>query len=155
VDRKKEQGDRLQVLLELCTNRERQYQDLRAKPERTAEEDGTFKTLDEIGTMRDADLNKRIDALEEELGVRTARVRADLMVPVRSVVNTIAAERGFLVVLEKDWVYFGGEDITEDVVKRLNETVAPPTAGAQPAGGGEKPKEGDGAKPGEGGGQQP
>ena len=135
------------------------YKNLEAKGaggQRTAEEDGRFKLLQEIGSTRDADLNRKIDDLEGELNRRMGQIRDDLMKPVREVVNTLAAEKGLALVLEKDWVYFGGEDISEEVIKRLN-AMPPPAegAGAQPVppaeGGGEKPKEGEGAKPAEGG----
>jgi Skp family chaperone for outer membrane proteins len=157
--RAKEQTDRLKTLLDQSTQREKEYQDLRGGT-LTADEDSRYKLLGEIGSTRDADLNARIDGLEKELNRRMTQVREELMKPVREAVNKVAAEKGFTLVLEKDWVYFGGEDVTEDVVKVLNE-MAPPAAGAAPppeggagGAGAEKPKEGDGGKPAEGGGNQ-
>jgi Skp family chaperone for outer membrane proteins len=163
-DRKKEQADRLKTLLDQSTQREKEYQDLRAKQAGgtlTADEDSRYKLLGEIGSTRDADLNKRIDDLEKELNRRMGQIREELMKPVREAVNKVAADKGFTLVLEKDWVYFGGEDVTDDVVKVLNEMAPPAAAGAAPpaegeagGAGGEKPKEGEGGKPAEGGGNQ-
>lgn len=155
AQRDKAQQDRLNALLEQSTQRETEFQNLRTKQASatlTADEDGRLKILGEIGSTRDADLSKRIDELERELSRRMAQIREELMKPVREAVNAVAAQKGLTLILEKDWVYFGGEDVTEDVIKLVNDT-APPRAGTTaPASSGEKPKEGEGEKPAESGG---
>ncbi|MBM3471846.1 MAG: OmpH family outer membrane protein [Armatimonadetes bacterium] len=151
-----EQDAQLKALLDEGTKRETRYKDLEAKQAQgalTKDEENSLKELRETPTARTADLRNRAENIENELQQRMAAIREALMKPVRDAVNAIAAERGFALVLEKDWVYFGGEDITEDVIKKVNEmapppagTAVPPQPGTPPAGG-EKPKEGDGGKP--------
>ncbi len=155
------QQDDLRALLAEATKRETEYQNLRAKQAGgplTPEEQEAFKRVEDIAKTRDAQLTSMVEGLDAELQRRMTTIRDELMKPVRETVNAIAGEKGLALILEKDYVYFGGEDVTEDVIKRLNET-APPAAGAAaqpPAGaapeGGEKPKEGDGDKPAAGGG---
>ena len=156
-----EQGDQLKALLDEGTKRETRYKDLEAKQAQgtiTKDEDNELKVLRDIPTTRSAALRTLAEGVESELQQRMGAIREELMKPVREAVNAIAAEKGFVLVLEKDWVYFGGEDVTEDVIKKVNE-MAPPPAGAAalpqpgaPPAGGEKPKEGDGGKPATGGG---
>jgi len=159
--RTKEQQDELTALSAECTKREQEYQDLRAKQAAgplTPAEQEAYKRVEDIAKTRDAELTKMVNDLEGELQRRMGVIREELMKPVRETVNQVATEKGLTLILEKDYVYFGGEDVTEDVIKKLNET-APPAPGAaaqpQPAEGpapeGEKPKEGDGGKPAEGG----
>ena len=162
LQRTDEQKAQLKTLLDEGTKRETQYQDLRAKQAAgnlAPDEEKQLQLVTEVPTARDADLKKRVEDLEAELQRRMNVIREDLMKPVREAVNAIAAEKGFALVLEKDWVYFGGEDVTQDVIKKVNE-MAPPPAGAvvppkpgegAPPAGGEKPKEGNGEKPAEGG----
>jgi Skp family chaperone for outer membrane proteins len=162
VQRTKEQQDELKSLLDAATGRETEYQDLRAKQAGgplTAEEKNKFALVEDIAKSRDGELTKLVEGLEGQLQQRMAALREELMKPVRESVNAVATEKGLALIVEKDYVYFGGEDVTEDVVKKLNE-MAPPAAGAStptpPAGGaapgGEPPKEGDGGRPAEGGG---
>lgn len=156
-----EQEAQLKTLLDEGTKRETRYKDLEAKQAQgtiTKEEENSLKEIREIPTTRTAELRAMADKVENDLQQQMAAIREELMKPVREAVNSIATERGFVLVLEKDWVYFGGEDITEDVIKKVNE-MAPPPAGAattpQPAtppAGGEKPKEGEGGTPATGGG---
>jgi Skp family chaperone for outer membrane proteins len=156
-----EQEAQLKALLDEGPKRETRYKDLEVKQAQntlTKEEENDITVLRDIPNTRKADLQRMSDDVENELQQRGAAIHDELMAPVRAAVNSIAAERGFVLVLEKDWVYFGGEDVTEDVIKKVNE-MAPPPAGTAatpqpgtPPAGGEKPKEGDGGKPAPGGG---
>jgi len=152
AQRTPEQEDQLKALSAEGTKREMRYKELEAKQAQgaiTKDEENELKVLRDIATTRSTDRNARIEALEGELERRMGSIREELMKPVRETVNAVAAEKGLTLILEKDYVYFGGEDVTEDVVKKLNAT-APPGAAA-PAAGGDKPKEGEGGKPAEGG----
>lgn len=158
AQRTPEQQAELKTILDEGTKRETRYQDLRGRQANgtiTKDEENELKVLSDIPAVRSTDRDARIEALEAELQRRMTGIREELMRPVRETVNAIAAEKGLALILEKDYVYFGGEDVTEDVIKRLNET-APPVAGAAGAGadaapGADKPKEGEGDKPAEGG----
>jgi len=161
AQRTPEQDAQLKALLDESTKRETRYKDLEAKQAQgtlTKDEETNLKEIRETPTARTADLRGMAQKVEDDLQQQMAAIRDELMKPVREAVNSIATERGFVLVLEKDWVYFGGEDITEDVIKKVNE-MAPPPAGpavtpqpATPPAGGDKPKEGAGATPAPGGG---
>jgi Skp family chaperone for outer membrane proteins len=160
-ERTPEQEAQLKALLDEGTKRETRYKDLEAKQAQgalTKDEETSLKEIREIPRGRTADLRALADRIENDLQQRMTAIREELMKPVRDAVNAIATEKSFALVLEKDWVYFGGEDITEDVIKKVNEMAPPPAGGAAapqpgtPPAGGDKPKEGDGGKPPAGGG---
>ncbi|MGQ9733177.1 MAG: OmpH family outer membrane protein [Candidatus Zipacnadales bacterium] len=152
ANRKPEQDTRLTALLDDCTAREREFRDLEAKADRTKEENERYEFLLEIAQTRDKRVNERAEALQKDLEGRMQALREELMQPVQGTINAIAAERGFVLVLEKDYVYFGGEDVTEEVIKRLNEGTAPGGGAADESGKGGQPKKGGGDKSTEGGG---
>jgi Skp family chaperone for outer membrane proteins len=143
-----EEKQRLQTLKEQGRKWETDYKNLEAKPDRNAEEQNRFSIIRDMYRARQADRHELAVQLEGELQQKRAQLGNALMEPVQAAVNKIAAERGLTVVLEKRWVYFGGEDITEAVIQMVNAAGA--AAGAdRPAGeGGEdKPEGAEGEKP--------
>lgn len=148
------QQKRVQTLNDQSKKRERDFKGLE-KPNRTEDEENLYSLIREILRGRQSDLQRLALQIESELRQRQGQLGAALMEPVQAAVNQIAAEKGLALVIEKRWVYFGGEDITEAVIQLVN--AADTTAGAQPggAGGEEKPEGAEGDKPpaNEGGGQ--
>lgn len=140
--------ERIQTLEEQSRKWETDYKNLEAKPDRTADEQNRFNLIRDILRARQADRQKLALGVEEELQRRRAQLGAALMEPVQAAVNKIAAERGLTVVIEKRWVYFGGEDITDAVIELVNAAGAAtgePPAGAE--GGEDKPEGDEGEKP--------
>lgn len=139
---------RVQTLEEQSRRQETDFKNLEAKPDRTAEEQNLFNLIREMWRARQADRQRLAFAVEEELQRRRVQLGEALMEPVQAAVNKIAAERGLSVVIEKRWVYFGGEDITEAVIELVNAAGAAAGAGRPAGEGGQDKPEGDaGEKP--------
>jgi len=137
------QNQRLATLKEQGKKWEREFRNLEAKPDRNDDEQNRLNVIREILRARQSDLQKLAMQVEGELKGKQAQLGAALMEPVQAAVNKIAADRGLTIVLEKRWVYFGGEDITEAVIELVN------AAGAAAAGegGAAKPEGADEDKP--------
>jgi Skp family chaperone for outer membrane proteins len=138
------QQKRVQTLKEQSTKWERDFRDLEAKPDRNDDEQNRLSLIAEISRSRRNDLQQLAVEVERELRQRQGDLGVALMEPVQAAVNQVATEKGLALVIEKRWVYFGGEDITEAVIALVNAAGA---AAAQPETGGagstEKPEGAD------------
>lgn len=128
------QSQRVETLKEQGKKWEREFRNLEAKPDRNDDDQNRLNVIREILRGRQSDLQNLALQVEGELKNRQAQLGAALMEPVQAAVNKIAADRGLTIVIEKRWVYFGGEDITEAVIELVN------AAGAAAAGEGNEAK---------------
>jgi len=67
-------------------------------------------------------------SIMEELNDRRETALAGLMDTVEQAIKDTARQAGYDVVLDADMVFYGGDDITEDVLAVLNEGVEQPAA---------------------------
>jgi len=138
------QIDREKALRALCTQREKEFNDLKAKPTaRTAEEQGKLNVLQDLYQSRDGDLKQLAASLDDELRVRQGKLGQALMEPVQLVIKQIAAEKGYNLILTKAVVFLGGDDLTAEVIEKVN--AAAKAAAAEKPAGGEAPKPAGGA----------
>ncbi len=145
------QQQRVGTLKEQGKKWEREFRNLEGKPDRNDDEQNRLNVIREILRGRQSDRQQLAMQVEGELKNKQVQLGAALMEPVQAAVNKIAADRGLTIVLEKRWVYFGGEDITEAVIELVN-AVGAAAAGE---GGAAQPEGADEDKPAanEGGGQ--
>ncbi len=144
------QKDREKALRDQSLKREKDYKDLEAKANRTAEERDKFAFLQDIWHAREGDLKQEATKAEQELRDKQDALGAALMEPVQKVIEQIAAEQGYALVLTKAVVFLGGEDITDLVIERVNAAAKAAAEGgtAKPAGGaGENPPAPAGGNP--------
>jgi outer membrane protein len=69
---------------------------------------------------KETDPSKRmeiIDTARRESGLEELRVMNPITEDINKVIETVAKSRGVTVVIERVYVFFGGIDITEDVIK--------------------------------------
>jgi len=111
---------RLEELRKVSQEKEKRYVELLAKTERTPQEEDDFNSLWETQEARKAardELEKQFRA--EFLGKQSEAVRT-LMAKVRQAINAEASAQNFDYVFDADIVLFGGTDITDEVLNRLN-----------------------------------
>jgi len=129
-----EDATRRDELRQISDEKENRFLELESKPDRTPREREDFLQLQEIAQSR----SKHIEAIARELQADLMEMQAvaeqELTGNMQAVVQQIAAERGFSIVLNKLGVLYGGEDITATVLEKLN--GAAPAAPAAPAEGG-------------------
>jgi Skp family chaperone for outer membrane proteins len=126
-DRKK----RLDDLQALALDKHKQYLDLRAKVQRTTQEDETYKTLSDLSAANGERLTALQTQLSGEYNQQIETARNQFMKNVEDVARTMATTDGYDLVLDSSMVLVGGADITDKVLAKLNGGAAPvaPAAG--------------------------
>ena len=69
---------------------------------------------------KEPDVNKRMAIIEEARqasGMEEMRVMNPITIDINRVIEMVAQARGVTVVMERVYIFFGGVDITDDVVK--------------------------------------
>ncbi len=139
---------RLEELRAISDEKDRRYSELRAKADRTPAENEEFASLQEIYEARLNDINQSWKQSMSELDDRRQTAVAGLMATVQEAIKAEAQAGGYNLVLDADAVFFGGDDITDAVIARLNNEAA---SGEQPSETGGAQPEGAGAQNGNGG----
>ncbi len=117
-----EDQKRLDELRRISGNNEERYAELRAKPNRTAEETAEFNALQDMYDASQETLKALQKSIMNQLSERRDTALAGLMDTVEQAVIDTAREGGYDMVLDSDMVFYGGDDITDAVVERLNGT---------------------------------
>lgn len=123
---------RLDELQRISDNNDARFAELQAKPDRSAEETAEFSGLQDMYDASVGTLKSLQQSIVEELGTKRNTALAGLMDTVQQAVIDTAKDGGYDVVLDADIVFYGGEDITDAVIERLNAGLEQPAA-AQPA----------------------
>ncbi len=124
---------RLDELRTISDDKDGRFRSLGAKMDRTAQEEDEFNSLQDIFKARTVSLEEMWKTTLTELGgLREAAVTA-LMGKVKVAIGAEAEAQGLSLVVDVDATFFGGVDITEDVLKRLNAAAPAPAAPAAPA----------------------
>ena len=123
---------RLGELLRISDKNDARFAELQAKPDRTAEETAEFNALQDMYDASVGTLKSLQQSIVEELGTKRNTALAGLMDTVQQAVIDTAKDGGYDLVLDADMVFYGGEDITDAVIERLNAGTEQPAA-AQPA----------------------
>lgn len=126
--------ERLNELRGISDMNEQRYAELRAMPERSAEEAAEFNQLQDMYEASVGTLQGVQQSIMEELADRRETALSGLMDTVEAAIAATAEAGGYSVVIDADMVFYGGVDITADVLARLNEGVEPPPVAAPEAG---------------------
>lgn len=128
---------RQREIKELSAQKEDRFLELQAKVNRTPQEQEEFNGLQELADARNKQLAAMADDLHRQFEERKKQAEDALNTALQAVVKEIAAAQKFDLVLDKRWVLFGGEDITQAVIDKLNaqapKPAAPPAAPPGPA----------------------
>ena len=111
---------------------ERIFRELQAKPARTAQEQNQFNTLSDTLDARDRDMQVIASTFHQELQKRRDGLQTQLVDNVRAVIEAAAKAKNFTLVLDKSAVFYSAtpiEDLTADILQRLNQGGVPPAAG--------------------------
>ena len=127
-----EQQQRLEALKQLGADAETMFQTLRSKPDRTAQETESFKSLNDLGTANFNRMSQAKTDLETEYNQKLQEARTEFMVQVTGAVKTLAQAGGYQLVVDSSVVLWGGIDLTDQVLAALNAGAPAP---APPAGG--------------------
>ncbi len=132
---------RQKELRDLNDTKEARALELQAKTDRSPKEQDEFNQLQESYAAR----QKQIDGIKEGLQGQLTKMQADAQTEViasmEQAVKDVATAGGYTLVVNRAIVLFGGEDITDAVLQKLNAGAPPKPAPAgpkpPPAGGGQ------------------
>jgi len=123
-----ERDKRLAELAGLSDKRENRLLELRQNKERTPGEEEEFRQLTGLYDQRMGELAALQTSLQQEREAKRAELNSVLTESVNSAVKAVAEEEGLLIVVRREIVLYGGTDITEGVLTRLNAEEATETA---------------------------
>jgi len=132
---------RLTELRGVSDQKDKRYRDLEGKADRTPQEEDEYNSLQDIYKDRSKALDDMWKQTVAQLTARRDEAISALMVKVKDAIKAEAEAQGFTIVIDADAVFFGGTDITDQVLARLN-AGAPAAAPAVPA----APAEGGGGQ---------
>ena len=115
-----ERDKRLAELAQSSDNRERKLFELRQMKERTPEQEEEYQELNALYEKR----MRELAALQAELQKKVEDKRAELSKIIEddmaAAIKAVAEEKGLALVFHKEVVLFGGLDITDEVIAKLN-----------------------------------
>lgn len=117
-----EKATRLEELRNLSADKLKRFLELRANPDRTAEEQENFNSLRDVAEARQQQLAELEQQILGEYGRKLQQARDVLLQEVEKVITQYAQDHGYDLVLDGAWVLFGGEDITDLIIERLNQS---------------------------------
>jgi len=117
---------RLQELQALSGTHEQRLQELQGKETRTPEEDSEMQQWNTLYQQRMVELTKLRDELEKSRQTRFSELNKVITDNVNSAIQAVAQAQKLAVVLRKEMVLYGGEDITSVVLLKLNGTTPQP-----------------------------
>ncbi|MGI5820029.1 MAG: OmpH family outer membrane protein [Armatimonadota bacterium] len=115
-----EDREQLEELRRISDKNEVRFSELRARTERTTEETTEFNALQDMYDASAETLQAVQQSIMSELGDRRQTALTDLMDTVERAIAETAEAGGYQVVLDAEMVFYGGEDITDAVLERLN-----------------------------------
>jgi outer membrane protein len=116
---------RLAELAQLSAQREQRLVELGQNENRTAEEEQEYTNLEQTHTRRVGELTNLQLTLEQAVSDKHDELWAVVADGVAAAVQAVAEEQSLTLVLQKEAVLYGGVDITDAVVARLNAPATP------------------------------
>ncbi len=115
------QRQRLQQLSTTSRQRSEELQSLRQKPSPSETEKAALERFTQMEVRGREALQALAQQLSQQLEQRVQQSREDVRKVVREVIGQIAKEKRLAVVFSAETVLFADNDITDEVIKRLNE----------------------------------
>jgi outer membrane protein len=112
--------ERLAALDEKQKGLDKELIDLQAKKEPTAQESARLKELQDKSTAADAALTKLSEEFEKQFGEKKNKLSEEIRNDILKAIEAVAKDKKLSLVLDKIAVLYGGTDITEPVISRLN-----------------------------------
>lgn len=119
-----EAANRIASLERLSAERSRTLTTLRETTDRTPEQDQELERLAALNERRTDELLALHGTVEQTVLAKYEELSKIITDSVNAAVKQTAEAKGLTLVLRKEVVLFGGADITDDVLARLNESPA-------------------------------
>ncbi len=124
-----EQKNRAKELVDLSQKRDAELLALDTKENLTPEEKARRSELRQIQTAADQKTEELAAAYTAEMQQERQKIEGNVVQAVRNAVTQVATEMGLAIVFDKDAILFGGTDITDQVLQKLNAATPAPAGG--------------------------
>jgi Skp family chaperone for outer membrane proteins len=124
-----ERDKRLADLEKLSDERSRRLLDLGQKKSRTPEEDQEYQQLDQTYKRRTEEINALQSDVQKAVLAKYDEFSKIITDSVNAAVKVVAEEKKLPMVVRKEVVLFGGVDVTQEVIAKLNSPPLPEKAG--------------------------
>jgi Skp family chaperone for outer membrane proteins len=115
-----EQKKQLNDYLATSKSREAQLRALQQNPNKTEQEKADADRLSKLSAKTDEDMDAMGEKLEGQLQTKADEISKKLTDTVTVAIEAVAKEKGYMAVVDKKAMLYGGTDVTEDVLKQLN-----------------------------------
>lgn len=132
--RTQEEQDRLMQLQGVSDEKDKRFRELEANATRTLQEQDEYNSLQDTYRARAKTIDDLWQATLAQLNERRQTAISGLMGKVSEAIKAEAEAQGFYMVVDADAVMYGGIDITEQVLVRLNGGAAPAATGGAEGG---------------------
>jgi len=111
---------RLSELEQLSDQREQQLTQLRQNKQRTPQQEEEYKRLNDLYEKRTNDLATLQAQLQQERQAKGQALMKQVTESIAQAAKAVAEEKKLTIVLHKEVVLYGGVDVTDEVLEKLN-----------------------------------
>lgn len=115
-----QQKQRMQQIEQKSQQLNRELSDLRQKNPPSEQETQRINQLTAIENRNKEALLQKQDQFEQELNTRREEMVSQMLQEIRKAVAAVAQEKGLALVFDSAFVLYASNDITSDVIRRLN-----------------------------------
>ncbi|MBW3625466.1 MAG: OmpH family outer membrane protein [Armatimonadetes bacterium] len=115
-----EQKKQLSDFLATSRSREAQLRALQQNPNKSDTEKADADRLTRLSAKTDEELDALGEKLEEQLQVKGDEISKRLTDSVSVAIEAVAKDKGYLAIVDKKAMLYGGIDVTEEVLRQLN-----------------------------------
>jgi len=111
---------RIEELVNLSKQRDTELASLQNAKDLSDQQKNRLRELQEISNKADAEMQNLQRDLMQQLEAKKVEMSAKLSDEIRAAIGKVAQEKGFTAVVDKQAIFYGGVDITDDVIRTLN-----------------------------------
>jgi Skp family chaperone for outer membrane proteins len=115
-----EQKKQLNDYLATSKSREAQLRALQQNPNKSDQEKADADRLSKLSAKTDEDMDAMGEKLEGQLQAKADEISKKLTDTVSVAIEAVAKEKGYVAVVDKKAMLYGGTDVTDEVLKQLN-----------------------------------
>ena len=114
---------RIKALEDTERARDAELKSLQEKKDLSAQESARLKELQDMQTKSKDAATAVAGDYEEQYQTKTQELHAKAVADLREAITTVAQDKGFTLVFDQAAVFFGGTDISDDVIAKLDRKV--------------------------------
>ena len=114
---------RIKTLEDTERARDAELKTLQQKQDLSAQDSARLKELQDMQTSSKQMANDTAGDYQSQYETKTQEIHTKAIADMREAINTVAKDKSYTIVLDKAAVFFGGTEITDDVIAKLDRKV--------------------------------